>query len=140
MGGMGVGAGFGAGLFFLINPLTLIPAILIALAAGLAGGFGLGGFDIDLQIRGKVCEVGLDKFSNSKDSIHQSLRKIITALFIFCIEETSRDTKEVISSYENLLVQNDQSAAQRQASKDWCQQKCRELEQMQTDIDAVLEQ
>jgi uncharacterized tellurite resistance protein B-like protein len=140
MGGIGAGAGFGAGLFFLINPLTLIPAILIALAAALAGGFGLGGFDIDLQIRRKVCEVGLDKFSNSKDSIHQSLRKIITALFIFCIEETSRDTKEVISSYENILVQNDQSAAQRQASKEWCQQKCQELEQMQIDIDAVLEQ
>ena len=68
--------------------------------------------------------------------------KIISSAFNSRIEAADTAIKQVISSYENLLEQQEkadtETLEQRQAEKAWIAQKRQELEELQKNIEAIL--
>jgi len=146
IGGFSLGSLGTMGLFFL-SPLTIIPAILVGVGAGLIGAFGFGLVDVDgihNKIKQKVCEIGLEKFKESQTEIVKQLEQVIFSAFSSRIEVVDTTIKHLISSYENLLEQQEkahkETVEQREAEKAFIAQKRQELEQVQKEIAALLTQ
>jgi len=125
--------------------IAIIPIIIAAVVAGIAGSFGLGLLDVDGihdKIKQKVCELGFQKFDESRTQIADQLYKIISSVFNSRIEAADTAIKQVISSYENLLEQQEkadtETLEQRQAEKAWINQKHQELKQVQKNIKAII--
>jgi hypothetical protein len=145
LGGLGLGGLVAAGLLF--GGVGIIPIILGALAAGGGGAFGLGMLDVDgihNQIKQKVCELGDQKFKESSQSISGKIQEIITAVFKERVETSSGAISQAISLWENLLEQQEkrdrQNQAECEAEKVWLADKRRELEQVQSQIETILNQ
>ena len=143
-GGVGFG-GLGAAALFALTPITLIPAIITGVVAVIVSSAGLWLADVDGihdKIKQKVCELGFQKFDESRTQIAAQLYKIISSVFNSRIEAADTAIKQVISSYENLLEQQEkvhkETLEQREAEKDWIAQKRQELEQVQKNIEAIL--
>jgi uncharacterized tellurite resistance protein B-like protein len=143
-GGVGFG-GLGAAALFALTPITLIPAIITGVVAVIVGSAGLWLADVDGihdKIKQKVCELGFQKFDESRTQIADQLYKIISSVFNSRIEAADTAIKQVISSYENLLEQQEkadtETLEQRQAEKAWINQKHQELEQVQKNIKAII--
>jgi len=143
-GGVGFG-GLGAAALFALTPITLIPAIITGVVAVIVSSAGLWLADVDGihdKIKQKVCELGFQKFDESRSQIADQLYKIISSVFNSRIEAADTAIKQVISSYENLLEQQEkahkETLEQREAEKAWIAQKRQELEQVQKNIEAIL--
>jgi len=145
LGGLGLGGLVAAGLLF--GGVGIIPIILGALAAGGGGAFGLGMLDVDgihNQIKQKVCELGFQKFEESSQSISDKIQEKIIAVFEERVETSSDAIAQAISLWENLLEQQEkrdrQNQAECEAEKVWLADKRRELEQVQSQIETILNQ
>ncbi|MEK0195509.1 dynamin family protein, partial [Microcoleus anatoxicus] len=145
MGGLGIGAVAAAVLIAL--PLGIIPVILGTIVAGLGGGLGLSFLDGDKvkgQIKEKVCELGFQKFDESSQSILDKIQERIIAVFEDRVETSSGVMSKAIALWENLLEQQEKRDRQNQkeyeAQKVWLADKRRELEQVQNQIEAILNQ
>jgi uncharacterized tellurite resistance protein B-like protein/GTPase SAR1 family protein len=146
-GTLGIGAAVGAALFFLTGVGT-IPVILGALAAAAGGGLGWSQLDGDVvkaQIKEKVCELGFQEFEESSQSIFiKNIQKKIIAVFEKRTEATSDVMSKAIALWENLLEQQEkhdrQNQAECEAQKVWLAEKRRELQQIESQIEAVLNQ
>jgi Predicted GTPases len=146
VGGLGIGGAVAAGLLFFAG-LGIIPVILAALAAGGGGAFGLGMLDVDgihNQIKQKVCDLGFEKFDESSQSIFDKIQERIIAVFEDRVETSSGVMSKAIALWENLLEQQEKRDRQNQkeceAQKVWLADKRRELEQVQNQIEAILNQ
>jgi uncharacterized tellurite resistance protein B-like protein/GTPase SAR1 family protein len=146
MGGLGIGAAVGAALLFFTG-LGFIGVILGGLAAGVGGGLSWGFLDGDAvkqQIKEKVCELGLEKFNESSESIFDKIHERIIAVFEERVETSSGAIAQAMSLWENLLEQQEkrdrQTKAECEAQKVWLADKRRELEQVQNQIEAILNQ
>ena len=146
-GTLGIGAAVGAALFFLTGVGT-IPVILGALVAAAGGGLGwsqLDGDAVKAQIKQKVFELGFPKFEESSQSLFiKNIQQNIIAVFEKRTEATSDMMSKAISLWENLLEQQEKRDRQNQeeseAQKVWLADKRRELEQVQNQIEAILNQ
>lgn len=146
MGGLGIGAAVGAALLFFTG-LGFIGVILGGLAAGAGGGLSWGFLDGDAvkkQIKEKVCELGLEKFNESSQSIFDKIQERIIAVFEERVETSSDAIAQAMSLWENLLEQQEkrdrQNQAECEAQKVWLADKRRELEQVQNQIQTILNQ
>lgn len=146
IGGMGVGGALAAGLFAFTG-IGLVPIIIAAVATAITGSFGLGLLDIDgihNRIKIKVIEKGFERFDESIDKISDRLGEIIDLAFSSRIKAFDEAIKQVISSYENILEQQEkahkETLGQREAEKVLISQKCQELEKVQKEIEAILNQ
>jgi uncharacterized tellurite resistance protein B-like protein/GTPase SAR1 family protein len=146
VGGLGIGGLVAAGLVFFAG-VGIIPVILAALAAGGGGAFGLGMLDVDgihNQIKQKVCELGFQKFDESSQSIFDKIHERIIAVFEERVETSSDAMSKAIALWENLLEQQEnrdrQNQAECEAQKVWLADKRRELQEMERQIEAVLNQ
>ncbi|MGB8688395.1 MAG: dynamin family protein [Microcoleus sp.] len=146
MGGLGIGAAVGAALLFFTG-LGFIGVILGGLAAGAGGGLGWGFLDGDAvkeQIKEKVCELGFEKFEESSQSIFDKIHERILAVFEERVETSSGAIAKAISLWENLLEQQEKrdraTLKECEAQKVWLADKRRELEQVQNQIEAILNQ
>jgi uncharacterized tellurite resistance protein B-like protein/GTPase SAR1 family protein len=145
IGGLGIGAVAAAVLIAL--PLGIIPVILGTIVAGIGGGFGLSFLDSDAvkaQIKQKVCELGFKKFDESSQSILDKIDERIIAVFEERVETSSVVMSKAIALWENLLEQQEkrdrQNQAECEAQKVWLAEKRRELQEMERQIEAVLNQ
>lgn len=145
-GGIGAGGALAAGLLAFTG-IGLIPIIIAAVATAIAGSFGLGLLDVDGihdQIKIKVIEQGFKKFSESRAKIRNRLGEIISSTFNSRVEAADEAIKQIISSCENLLEQQEkaykETLEQRQAEKAWIAQKRQELEQVKNNVEAILNQ
>ncbi len=145
MGGLGIGAVAAAVLIAL--PLGIIPVILGTIVAGIGGGLGwsfLDGDTVKGQIKEKVCELGFQNFDESSQSILDKIQERIIALFEKRIETSNGVMSKAISVWENLLEQQEkrdrQNQAECEAQKVWLADKRLELEQVQNQIEAILNQ
>ncbi|MEG4014638.1 MULTISPECIES: dynamin family protein [unclassified Microcoleus] len=145
MGGLGIGAVAAAVLIAL--PLGIIPVILGTIVAGIGGGFGwsfLDGDAVKSQIKQKVCELGFEKFDESSQSILDKIDERIIAVFEERVETSSGAIAQAMSLWENLLEQQEkrdrQNQAECEAEKVWLADKRRELEQVQSQIETILNQ
>ncbi|MEZ2246441.1 MAG: dynamin family protein [Microcoleus sp.] len=146
LGGLGIGGAVAAALLAFAG-VGIIPVILTGLAAASGGSFGLGMLDVDgihSQSKQKVCELGLQKFKESKESILEKIKERIKAVFDERNEAASDAMSKAIALWENLLEQQEkrdrQNQAQCEADKVWLADKRRELEQAQNQIEAILNQ
>ena len=146
LGGLGLGGLVAAGLLFFAG-LGIIPVILGGLAAGGGGAFGLGMLDVDgihNQIKQKVCELGFQKFNESAESIFEKVQERIIAVFNDRANANSDAMSKAIALWENLLEQQEkrdrQNQAKCEAEKVWLADKRRELEQVQSQIETILNQ
>ncbi len=146
LGGLGLGGLVAAGLLFFTG-LGIIPLILGGLAAGGGGAFGLGMLDVDgihNQIKQKVFELGFQKFNESSQSIVDKIHERIIAVFEERVETSSGAIAQAMSLWENLLEQQEnrdrQNQAECEAQKVWLADKRLELEQVQNQIEAILNQ
>jgi uncharacterized tellurite resistance protein B-like protein/tRNA U34 5-carboxymethylaminomethyl modifying GTPase MnmE/TrmE len=144
MGGIGAGGALAAGLF-VFTGIGIVAIIIAAVATAIAGSLGLGMLDADRihgQIKKKVCELGLKKFEDSNEKIAERLHEIVSSAFNSRVEAADQAIKQIISSYENLLDQQDkahkETVEQREAEKAWILQKRQELEQVQKNIELML--
>ncbi len=144
--GLGLGALVGAGLLFFTG-LGFIGVILGGLAAGAGGGFGFSFLDGDAvkdQIKQKVVELGFEKFAESAESIFEKVQERVIAVFNDRTEANSDAMSKAIALWENLLEQEEmrdrQNQAECEAEKVWLADKRRELEQVQSQIEAILDQ
>src|SRR4028118_98463 len=145
-GALGIGAAVGAALLFFTG-LGFIGVILGGLAAGAGGGLSWGFLDGDAvkeQIKEKVCELGLEKFNESSQSIFDKIQERIIAVFEERVETSSDAFAQAMSLWENLLEQQEnrdrQNQAECEAQKVWLADKRRELEQVQNQIQTILNQ
>ena len=146
VGGIGVG-GLGTVALMFFTGLGLIPIILAGVTAGIAGSFCLGLLDIDginNQIKSKVRELGFQKFKESTDEIADRLYETVCSVFSNRVKVADKAITQIISCYENLLAQQEkahkETLEQRDAEKAWIAQQRRELEQVQNQIEAILNQ
>ncbi|MEG5017984.1 MULTISPECIES: dynamin family protein [unclassified Microcoleus] len=145
LGGLGIGGAVAAALLAFAG-VGIIPVILAGLAAASGGSFGLGMLDVDgihSQIKQKVCKLGLQKFKESKESILEKIKERIKAVFDERNEAASGAIVQAMSLWENLLEQQekcDREQADCDAQKVWLADKRRELEQVQNQIEAILNQ
>ena len=119
----------------------------MTIAAGAGGGLGwsfLDGDAVKEQIKEKVCELGFQKFDESSQSIFDKIQEKIIAVFEERVETSSDAMSKAMSLWENLLEQQEkrdrQNQAECEAQKVWLADKCRELEQVQNQIEAILNQ
>ena len=145
-GGLGIGAAVGAALLFFTG-LGFIGVILGGLAAGAGGGLGwsfLDGDAVKAQIKEKICELGVEKFDESAESIFEKVQERIIAVFNDRTDANSGVMSKAISLWENLLEQQEkrdrQNQAESEAGKVWLADKRRELEQVQSQIETILNQ
>ncbi|MEH2304988.1 hypothetical protein [Nostoc sp.] len=148
MGGFGSGVGIGGALaagLIVFTGLGFIAVIVASVAAAIAGSFGFGMLDFDGikdQIKGKVFELGFEKFDESMDKIFDKLNEIVNSVFENRVESSSRVIAEAIALYENLLEQQEkahnETLEQREAEKMWIYQKRQELEQVQNGLEIIL--
>ncbi|MEH1822989.1 MAG: dynamin family protein [Nostoc sp.] len=143
-GGVGIGGALAAGLI-VFTGLGFIAVIVASVAAAIAGSFGLGMLDFDgikYQIKGKVFELGFEKFDESMDKISEKLDEIVGSVFNSRVESASRVIAQVIALYENLLEQQEkahnETLEQREAEKMWIYQKRQELEQVQNGLEVII--
>ena len=144
---LGIGVAVGAALFYLTGVGT-IAVILGALVAAAGGGVGFGlleGEAVKAQIKQKVCELGFKRFDESSQSILvDSIQEKIITVFEKITEATSDVMSKAIALWENLLEQQEkrdrQTKAECEAQKVWLADKRRELEQVQNQIEAILNQ
>ncbi|MEH2262738.1 dynamin family protein [Nostoc sp.] len=144
-GGLGIGA-LAAGLM-VFTGLGFIAIVVASLAAAIAGSFGFGMLDFDGlkdKIKGKVIEIGFQKFNESmdKNKLPVQLDEIVGSVFNSRVESASRVIAEAIALYENLLEQQEkahnETLEQREAEKMWIYQKREELEQVQNGLEIIL--
>ncbi len=144
LGGMGAGGALAAGLF-IFSGIGIVALILTAVATAIASSFGLKMLDVDGihdQIKQKVYELGLKKFEESNNKINERLDEIVASAFNSRVEAADEAIKQIISSYENLLEQQEkahtETLAEREADKEFIAQKRQELEQVQKKIEVIL--
>lgn len=132
---------------FLFTGIGLVPVIIASVAAAIAGEFGSGilGFDgISDQVKRKVIEIGFKNFDESKDEFGKKRDELISSVFNYRVESASRVIAKAISFYEALLEQQEKShqetLKQCEVEKPWLSQKREELNQVQNNVEAILNQ
>ncbi|MCL1469272.1 dynamin family protein [Argonema antarcticum] len=135
--------------------VALIPVIIVAgplmtiiasVSAVVTGGAGIrmlvGG--VAGIIKGKVFEFGYQQFINSKAQVFEKINSMVSSTFEQRVKEASEKIAKTISSYENILEQQEkahkETQQQRDADKAFIAQKCQELEQVQRNIESILAQ
>ncbi|MEG3936300.1 dynamin family protein [Microcoleus sp. T3_B1] len=146
LGGLGLG-GAVAAILLAFTGLGIIPVILGGLASAAGGSFGFGWLDVDgihVQIKQKVFELGFKKFDESSQSIFDKIHERIIAVFEERVETSSGAIAQAMSLWENLLEQQEKRDRQNQAEcevqKVWLAEKRRELQEIERQIEAVLNQ
>ncbi len=139
----GFWGGFGAiGVGAALVPVVFIAGPVLAIIAGLGAGlFGAG--MLEESVKEKVIELGLEKFDDSIDDIHEKLDEMIVSLFNERVEMASTQIAQAISLYENLLLQQEnahqETIEQRLADKAWISQKRSELEGIEQDMKSIIQ-
>ncbi|KYC36268.1 hypothetical protein WA1_41825 [Scytonema hofmannii PCC 7110] len=145
-GGLGIGGALAAGLI-VFTGVGLIAVIVTAVATAIASSFGLGMLDVDglhEQVKQKVLEIGLDKFTKDEsiDKIIDKLEEILHVVFNSRVESANRVVAQAITLYEHLIEQQEkvhqETLEQREIEKAWIYQKCQELERSVSEIEEVL--
>lgn len=143
-GGIGIGGALAAGLIVFAG-IGFIAVIVASVAAAIASSFGLGMLDVDGlkdQIKGKVFEIGFQKFEESMEKVSDKLDEIVSLIFDSRVESASRVIAEAIALYENLLEQQEkahnETLEQREADKAWISEKRQELERVQQELEIIL--
>ena len=118
---------------------------MAATAGGRVGLSLLEGDAVKAQIKQKIFELGFQQFEESSQSIFiKNIQQKIIAVFEKRTEATSDVMSKAISLWENLLEQQEkrdrQNQAECEAQKVWLAEKRRELEQVQNQIQAILNQ
>jgi uncharacterized tellurite resistance protein B-like protein len=120
-------------------------SIVGAVSGGIAGVFKFGGSSAaQPSIRQKVFERGWEKFSQSKDKFLEKIKEIVVLIIDNRVETVTKIAEQAVSLYEELLGKQEryqqETAEQQEAEKAWILQQRQELEQMQKNIEAVLNQ
>ncbi|WP_375512687.1 dynamin family protein [uncultured Nostoc sp.] len=147
----GIGGGFGIGALaaglMVFTGVGFIAVIVASVVATIAGSFGFGMLNSDglkETIKGKVIEIGFQKFNESmdKNKLPAKLDEIIASVFENRVESASQVITQAIALYENLLEQQEkahnETLEQREAEKMWIYQKHQELEQVQNGLEIIL--
>ena len=144
-GSLGAG-GLVAGALLAFTGLGLIPVALAGGAAALGLGwlFGEDQDYIRAQIKQSVFEQGFEKFNESAEQVFDKVCEHIASAFYNRVEAASGVIEQAISLSENFLEQQERLAQetleQCEAEKAWISQKRQELEQVQSNIEAILNQ
>lgn len=143
-GGVGIGGALAAGLI-VFTGVGFIAVIVASLAAAIAGSFGFGMLDFDGlkdQIKGKIFELGFQKFDESMEKFSDKLNEIVGSVFDKRVESASRVIAQAIALYENLLERQEKAHSetleQREAEKAWIDQKRQELKQIENGLEVIL--
>ncbi len=135
--------------------VALIPAIIVAgplmtiigsVSAVVTGGAGIGMLvgGIASIIKWKVFDFGYQQFIKSKNQAFDKINIIVNSTFEQRVKQASEMIAKTISSYENILEQQEkahkETQQQRDAEKAFITQKRQELEQIQKNIEAILAQ
>lgn len=146
MGGLGIGGALAAGLF-VFTGIGLIPIIIAGVVAAIFGGGIMGmlnGDEIHNKIKASVLEKGFDKFEESIDNFGDRVEEILYSAFKPRVEAAEKAIGKIISSYENLLAQQEkahkQTVIERESEKVWISQKRQEIEGVRLGVEAVLRQ
>jgi hypothetical protein len=120
-------------------------SIVGAVSGGIAGVFKFGGSSAaQPSIRQKVFERGWEKFSQSKDKFLEKIKEIVVLIIDNRVETVTKIAEQAVSLYEELLGKQEryqqETAEQQEAEKAWILQQRQELEQVQKNIEAVLNQ
>lgn len=144
-GSLGTG-GLVAGALLAFTGLGLIPVALAGGAAALGLGwlFGEDQDAVRAQIKQSVFEQGFEKFNESAEQVFDKVCEHIASAFYNRVEAASGVIEQAISLSENLLEQQERLAQetleQCKAEKSRISQKRQELEQVQSNIEAILNQ
>lgn len=146
MGGLGIGGALAAGLF-VFTGIGLIPIIIAGVVAAIFGGGIMGmlsGEEVHNQIKASVLEKGWEKFDESVDNFGERLQEIINSAFANRVEAAEKAIEQIISCYENVLVQQEkahkQTVIERESEKVWISQKRQEIEGVRLGVEAILRQ
>jgi uncharacterized tellurite resistance protein B-like protein len=120
-------------------------SIVGAVSGGIAGVFKFGGSSAaQPSIRQKVFERGWEKFTQSKDKFLEKIKEIVVLIIDNRVETVTKIAEQAVSLYEELLGKQEryqqETLEQQEAEKAWILQQRQELEQMQKNIEAVLNQ
>ena len=133
--------------------VALIPVIIVAgplmtiiasVSAVVTGGAGIGMLvgGVAGIIKGKVFEFGYQQFINSKAQVFEKINSMVNSTFEQRVKQASEKIAKTISSYENILEQQEkahkETQQQRDADKAFIAQKCQEIEQIQKNIEAII--
>jgi uncharacterized tellurite resistance protein B-like protein/GTPase SAR1 family protein len=146
MGGLKIGGALAAGLF-VFTGIGLIPIIIAGVVAAIFGGGIMGmlnGEEIHNKIKASVLEKGFEKFDESMDNFDEKIGEILYSAFLSRVEAAEEAIGKIISSYENLLAQQEkahkQRVKERESEKVWISQKRQEIEDVKLGVEAVLRQ
>jgi hypothetical protein len=111
----------------------------------LAGFWPFGGSSaVQVSMRQKVFEQGWEKFTQSKDKFLEKIKEIVVLIIDNRVETVTKIAEKAVSLYEELLSKQEryqqETVKQQKAEKAWILQQRRELEQVQKNIEAVLNQ
>ncbi len=125
--------------------LSNVIAIIIGVIASAIAGWNIGSlFDIDTQIRNKVLDAGCQQFCDAVDKIIDTISEIIVANFNARVEQAEESIQTVMMHYDNLLKANEkvhqESLEKRQKDQAWIEQQRQQLEYVQQEIEAIVEQ
>lgn len=133
--------------------VALIPAIIVAgplmtiiasVSAVVTGGAGIGMLvgGIASIIKWKVFEFGYQEFIKSKNQAFEKINIIVNSTFEQRVKQASEMIAKTISSYENILEQQEkaykETQEQREAEKAFIAQKRQEIEQVQKNLEAIM--
>ncbi|HEY9851938.1 MAG TPA: dynamin family protein [Leptolyngbyaceae cyanobacterium] len=149
LGSLGLGV-TGVGLAGLAVAFALIPTIVVTgplmmILAGVSaslGGTGILTFSgIASTIKWKVFEFGYQQFIKSKNQAFEKINSIVHSTFEERVKQASEMIAKTISSYENLLEQQEkahkETQQQRETEKTFIAKKRQELEQIQKNLEAI---
>lgn len=140
IGGLGA-SGLTVGALVLFTGLGFVPLLLAGGAAAVVGSFLFGGpseDELHFKVKNQVHDLGFEKFNESTQEIFNQIIENIASIFDNRVEQADVAIKQIISSYENILQQQEkaylETVEQREAEKAWINRQRQELAQVQKGI------
>lgn len=144
-GGLGM-AGLAVALIPVIIVAGPLMTIIASVSAVVTGGAGIGMLvgGVAGIIKGKVFEFGYQQFIKSKNQAFEKINIMVNSTFEQRVKQASEMIAKTISSYENILEQQEkahkETQQQRETEKSFIAKKRQELEQVQKNLEAIVAQ
>ncbi|NJO18902.1 MAG: hypothetical protein HC838_00885 [Spirulinaceae cyanobacterium RM2_2_10] len=142
--GVAAGGLLAAGLYS-FTLIALGPIAVAGIVAGLVASLGMSLFGHEgarEQAKRKVVEAGIAQFENISGNICDNLVELLRNAFSERLEKFNALTKDLISRLQTQLAQQEkllaESAAERQAQKEFIKQKRKNLSLLQQELDLVV--